>query len=365
MMQRHILLWFVIGMLLCGIVSADSQMTVVNMGKTIKPSLNQNDGTGSSTTGSGSDSPNICKATMYIGNKDLGLSVKKGDTFQVPIFIQSGEDWLTCNENIGNIEFEVVYNLNDVVGVDAPAINSPWKNFPFRCKSYKPALKLISVEPGSLVQNSLFDYNTGKKTYSHVSNSGCNDVDADSVAVAIVSNSGFTGYGTLAVLNFEVEDENLGKTDRPCIDIDYLHTSFTANTVTGTKVAIWNPTVGYVCWEEPVKGDGNGDGRITSEDAYLALQMALGKIPEDLILDMDNDGKVTTNDARILLTMAQDSENAAGPATSNSAVQESIQTGQSANQLSPENGKVIQNAASNQKIVSDKERRGATPIQLP
>ena len=62
---------------------------------------------------------------------------------------------------------------------------------------------------------------------------------------------------------------------------------------------------GTLTVEEPMTGDGNGDGRITAVDALIALKMFAGLKTEDLVLDMDGDGRVTPDDARQLLTMAR------------------------------------------------------------
>ena len=60
---------------------------------------------------------------------------------------------------------------------------------------------------------------------------------------------------------------------------------------------------------EPVLGDADGDGEITSTDARLTLQLSVGKIGEEevfnaLLLDVDGDGKVTSTDARLILQYA-------------------------------------------------------------
>jgi hypothetical protein len=55
---------------------------------------------------------------------------------------------------------------------------------------------------------------------------------------------------------------------------------------------------------EEGKGDCTGDGKITAADALCALEMAVGKIPEDLVMDVNGDGKVTSLDAREILQQA-------------------------------------------------------------
>jgi hypothetical protein len=55
-----------------------------------------------------------------------------------------------------------------------------------------------------------------------------------------------------------------------------------------------------LCFEEG-KGDCTGDGKITASDALCALQMAVGKRAEDLVMDVTDDGKVTSLDAMEIL----------------------------------------------------------------
>lgn len=52
------------------------------------------------------------------------------------------------------------------------------------------------------------------------------------------------------------------------------------------------------------KGDCNDDNKLTALDALCALQMAVGKMEEDDILDVDDSGEVSSLDARIILQNA-------------------------------------------------------------
>ena len=55
-----------------------------------------------------------------------------------------------------------------------------------------------------------------------------------------------------------------------------------------------------------IVGDANSDGRITTADSMLALQMSVGSITPDLeSADINADGKVNSLDALMILTMAQ------------------------------------------------------------
>ena len=59
-----------------------------------------------------------------------------------------------------------------------------------------------------------------------------------------------------------------------------------------------------VTGEEEVRGDCDGDGEITTSDALCALQMAVGRQTEDLIMDVNGDGKVSSIAARKVLRNA-------------------------------------------------------------
>ena len=58
----------------------------------------------------------------------------------------------------------------------------------------------------------------------------------------------------------------------------------------------------------PLKGDVDGDGDVTSTDARLVLQAAVGKTPltekQKIAADMDGDGTVDSTDARTILQKA-------------------------------------------------------------
>ena len=55
-----------------------------------------------------------------------------------------------------------------------------------------------------------------------------------------------------------------------------------------------------------ILGDANNDGRITTADSVLALQMSVGSIAPDLeSADVNHDGTVSSLDALMILTMAQ------------------------------------------------------------
>ena len=88
--------------------------------------------------------------------------------------------------------------------------------------------------------------------------------------------------------------------------------SSTPLTISGAEVGdsgnqAWSIQVahGRLKVEEPMTGDGNGDGKITAVDALIAMKMFVGLIKEDLVMDVNGDRRVTPDDARQLLTMAR------------------------------------------------------------
>ena len=74
---------------------------------------------------------------------------------------------------------------------------------------------------------------------------------------------------------------------------------------TNTTSHVLNVTVGShtmnIFLEPTLKGDLNGDFQITSTDAVIALQIAVGSYPFESTADMNNDGKVTSLDSLLIL----------------------------------------------------------------
>jgi hypothetical protein len=71
---------------------------------------------------------------------------------------------------------------------------------------------------------------------------------------------------------------------------------------TGTK------TIDVQYGEQPTRGDVNGDGYITSSDAAIALEIAVGSRPCDAatldVADVNRDGSITSLDALMILQAA-------------------------------------------------------------
>ncbi len=62
----------------------------------------------------------------------------------------------------------------------------------------------------------------------------------------------------------------------------------------------------YAFRDPPIKGDLNGDRKVTTADALIALQMAVGAVPAIDEADLNGDNKVTSLDALVILQVAAD-----------------------------------------------------------
>jgi hypothetical protein len=176
-----------------------------------------------------------------------------GQTVQLPIRILNAE-------NIGNMDISLSFDSS--------------------------VLSASSLTTGAITSDSLFVHN----------------IDDGIINISLVDDAGISGNGSIAVITFDV----IGLEG----DASSLVLSVDANDVNGAEVdmEIMNALFS-VEDEDALKGDVNGDGKINSADALLALKMAVGIIEEDLIADMNDDGTVTSIDAAEILDKG--TENAA------------------------------------------------------
>jgi len=139
-------------------------------------------------------------------------------------------------------------------------------------------LSASSLTTGAITSDSLFVHN----------------IEEGIINISLVDENGITGNGSIATITFDVIGE-IG-------DATALILSATANDGNGDTVdmEIMNALFSIED-EDSLKGDVNGDGKVNSADALLALKMAVGILEEDLIADMNDDGKVTSIDAAEIL----------------------------------------------------------------
>jgi len=150
--------------------------------------------------------------------------------------------------------------------------------------SYDPSvLDAKEVIKGSLTTKALFDYNILEGT----------------IKISLADEEGFSGDGSIAHVKFNV------------IGAEGSSSPLTIVAIAANKAEDYetlevptNDGVFRVISMEESRGDGDGDGGFTALDALYALQMAVGKIPEDLAMDMNGDGSVTSLDAQKILKIA-------------------------------------------------------------
>jgi len=148
--------------------------------------------------------------------------------------------------------------------------------------TYDPSiLRATGFTRGAFLGNALFDANL---------------VPEGTIRLGMADNEGLTGDGCLTYLDFDVIGEPGSKTT-PHGEVT---TASRADNDQRVQVLVKDGTFTV----EGVKGDVDGDKRLTSRDALMALQMSIGKIAEDLIVDVDGDGGVTGKDARWILQAA-------------------------------------------------------------
>jgi len=167
--------------------------------------------------------------------------------------------------------------------------------------TYNPkVLKVNKVDAGPLLSGALFKLSTdqgdnGSSTTFYIYGAAENE---------LAMSQGISGSGTLA----NIECQVIGAAgSSSTLAFSEVTASDTAKSVTVTTS---NGTVTVASTTSPggdgskVKGDYNGDGKVTELDALAALKMSVGSLPVNLNLDTDGDGKVTAKDALAILKKA-------------------------------------------------------------
>ena len=149
-------------------------------------------------------------------------------------------------------------------------------NMDFSISFDTTVLMASEYEKGSLTSGSLLEAN----------------IVGDTVFVAFTDSDGLNGDGTVIYIDFTVvgdEGDTCQITPRVVTANEVItHEPLTVSTLSGTFTV------------RGMKGDANGDGRVTAVDALIALKMAVGLIPVELVCDMNGDGSVTSLDATLI-----------------------------------------------------------------
>ena len=154
-------------------------------------------------------------------------------------------------------------------------------NFSLR---YDPVvLKVNKAESGDLAGGTLFQANIQ---------------DAGIIRFGVIAQgtAGITGDGPVAHVEFVALGARGKQSQLTLGDLMATDTS-------GARLGV-TLRAGRVTIETKMKGDYDGDGKVTAKDSLAALKMSVGALPEDLNLDMDGDGKVTAEDGRRILAGA-------------------------------------------------------------
>ncbi|WP_340818998.1 LamG-like jellyroll fold domain-containing protein [Methanolobus sp. WCC4] len=188
-----------------------------------------------------------------VADKFTGLTFESrskatGSSVQIPLTLYG------VRENIGNMDMTLRYDSS--------------------------VLEATEVVKGSLTGDSLYDYNIIDGT----------------IKVSLADKAGFSGDGSVVQVRFDV----IGA-EGSSSDLDIVSLSANRADLTSVSIATKDGVFTVVGLDES-RGDAEGDGgELTALDALYALQMAVGKIPEDLAMDMNGDGSVTSIDARQIL----------------------------------------------------------------
>jgi hypothetical protein len=120
---------------------------------------------------------------------------------------------------------------------------------------------------------------------------------------ALMGNNSINGSGSVIYIEFQVIGA-AGTSSPLTLSGAAITDSSNSSKVT---VATTNGTVTVASATGPggkLKGDYDGDGKVSERDALAALKMVVKLLPVDLIVDMDDDGEVTAKDALAILKMA-------------------------------------------------------------
>ncbi|WP_319507612.1 LamG-like jellyroll fold domain-containing protein [uncultured Methanolobus sp.] len=178
-----------------------------------------------------------------------------GSTVQIPLTLHG------VKENIGNMDITLEYDSS--------------------------VLEAQEAMKGGLTQETIFDSNIIGKT----------------IRISFASKDGFSGDGSVAYVRFAVIGEEESSSPLTIKDV----AANRAEDMTTINIPTQDGIFTVISMGESL-GDADGDGAYTARDALEALQMAVDKIPEDLILDMNSDGRVTSIDAKMILEMAVNSK---------------------------------------------------------
>lgn len=154
--------------------------------------------------------------------------------------------------------------------------------------SYDPSvIEAKTVIKGGVTDESIFDHNILDGT----------------IKISLADNLGFSGDGSVAFVVFDVIGNEGSTSPLKIVSLSVNRADDMSTMDISTKNGLFT-----VLGSGQGIGDCNGDGQITALDALCALQMSVGKKPENPEMDINKDGKVSSLDARKILRIAANLE---------------------------------------------------------
>ena len=190
--------------------------------------------------------PPIPTGTVLIADS---RTVPPGGTVTVPIRLEKAQ-------NIGSMNFVLTYDPN--------------------------VLRVNRVDKGAFLSNIAF---------------APNYKDPPVIRFGFAAKDGVSGGGSVAYIEFEAIGSG-GSSSPLTLSVEV------AKDTSGQALSLKTQNGKVTIQQKTLKGDYNGDGKVTELDALAALRMSVKLLAQDLILDMDNDGKVTAEDARLIMKRA-------------------------------------------------------------
>jgi len=149
--------------------------------------------------------------------------------------------------------------------------------------TYNPlVLRVNKVDSGSLLTGALFTPNYQSPP---------------EVRCGVATSGGVSGSGTMAYIEFQV----IGAAGSSS---PLTFSELSTGDASGQPITVNSQNGTITVATSKLKGDYNGDGKLSEVDALAALRMSVKLLAQDLTLDMNGDGKLTAEDARLIIKKA-------------------------------------------------------------
>lgn len=256
--------------------------------------------------------------------------------------------WVNDVKDLTNMDLEV-----DLIPFDGSCYTNSMSVTPSDYGSFR----VIKTDKGNLIGKSLFDSQTKSINDNIWAGLYWNPPSAgpwhhETVVISFVSSEGFSGNGNIAEITMSI---NVLPSQLQLYYVMGKVSVKNAGDSAGNPIQFNTQDVNVVKPGNIMKGDGDGDGKVTTNDATAAIGIAVGRLPYNPVYDMNGDGKVDSSDVRLILklTLVETGASTQGG-------------GQEGSQISkPSNDKMGIGPGTGKGGASYDERIGSIPIQLP